>query len=476
MYKAVSEGEFLATLRSLDDRLKSLKLSSVEIDKNDRTILYNFICEETVEEELKAKILKEAEKISPPAFSYVLVKVKKIVGTKDLICMEIFKFINENFPSVAIFTKPTDVIVTEVGDVVKYLLKLDANTADYANRGGVIRKINEHLSRNFCANFVGFTEIKELDETVDLTSDDVFASQLEKVARRTITVQDVVVIDDRAMGDVATYIEDVTSGSVTICGTICEMVEKTTKSNKPFFIIRIDDTTGRIGGAYFTKKYSLDKVRNLKVGDAIIAMGTVGEYNGRANFTFEKINACTFPSDFVKKDKYKKTAPLEYSLIFPSPATETVRVNSIFDCDVPIPQEVLDTEYVVFDLETTGLDVLTNGITEIGAVKIKGGNFVEEFQTLVKPDYPISKENTDLTGITEEMVKDAPKISAVIPDFMKFINGSVLGRCMLCCRRNQNDYGCMPQGRNGRCRIYGIPRHHRQIRSSGYRRKRLCYW
>ena len=69
---------------------------------------------------------------------------------------------------------------------------------------------------------------------------------------------------------------------------------------------------------------------------------------------------------------------------------------------------------------------MNNGITEIGAVKIIDGKVAEEFTTLVKPDYKITAENVAITGITEEMVKDSPKIGAVIPDFMKFIDGAVL--------------------------------------------------
>ena len=80
----------------------------------------------------------------------------------------------------------------------------------------------------------------------------------------------------------------------------------------------------------------------------------------------------------------------------------------------------------MFDLETTGIDFMNNGITEIGAVKLVNGKIHEQFTTLVKPDYKITEDNVAITGITEEMVKDSPKISAVIPDFMKFIDGAVL--------------------------------------------------
>ena len=69
---------------------------------------------------------------------------------------------------------------------------------------------------------------------------------------------------------------------------------------------------------------------------------------------------------------------------------------------------------------------MSNGITEIGAVKISNGKVVEQFTSLIKPDYAIPREIVELTGITEELVKDAPKISAVIPDFMKFIENSIL--------------------------------------------------
>jgi DNA polymerase III epsilon subunit family exonuclease len=231
-------------------------------------------------------------------------------------------------------------------------------------------------------------------------------------------------IDDDNMGDVALYVEDITHGPVTVCGTITEILEKETKNGKPFYIFRIDDTTGTIGGLYFTRKTTLARIKEIQVGDAIIASGEMSDYNGKPSLKFEKINRCTFPKNFVKKERYKKSVPREYKNIFPSPAT-IVKVSSVFD-DVFLPDELVNDTFVVFDLETTGLDLMNNGITEIGAVKIEKGVIKEHFTTLIKPDYPISEEITKLTGITQEMVKDSPKISTVIPDFMKFIEGAIL--------------------------------------------------
>ena len=227
------------------------------------------------------------------------------------------------------------------------------------------------------------------------------------------------------MGDLALYIEDATTGDVTVCGKITEITERETKNGKPFLIIHLDDTTGKTSGVYFSKKSTYHKIKELVVGDAIIARGNIGEYNGRRSFTFDKINRCTFPDDFVKKDKFKKSVPKEYKLIFPEPAS-TIKVKSVFDGEEILPEQLTSKEYVVFDIETTGLDFMSNGITEIGAVKIVNGKITEQFTTLIKPDYHISEENFKITGISEEMVKDAPKISAVIPDFMKFIDGTTL--------------------------------------------------
>ena len=425
MYTVKSNVEFISDIRAIDERLKNIRLSSIEIEREKLKIRYNFICDTAIDEPLQKRILSEAEKITGPAFSAVEIGVKKIVSNDQLINMEIFRYLNEKYPSVSIFLKPTDVISTPIGSLVKYVLRLTKDGVEYLTKNGAILKLNDYLGSKFCSDFAGSMEIKEAEETVSLLSEEVYVSQLQKIEHRTIKVLDVVPIDDPFMEDTALYIEDAISGDVTVCGTVTDIVERRTKNDKPYLIIHLDDTTGKTSGVYFSKKSTYHKIKEIAVGDAIIARGNIGDYNGRKSFTFDKINRCTFPSNFVKKDRFKKSVPTEYKTVFPTPAT-TVKIASVFDDNAHLPEELVGNTYVVFDIETTGLDVMNNGITEIGAVKIINGRITEQFTTLVKPDYRISDEIVRLTGITEEMVKDAPKISTVIPDFMKFIDGAII--------------------------------------------------
>ena len=82
--------------------------------------------------------------------------------------------------------------------------------------------------------------------------------------------------------------------------------------------------------------------------------------------------------------------------------------------------------FVVVDLETTGGSPSGAHITEVGAVKVRGGEVLGEFQTLVRPSEPIPAFISVLTGITNQMVADAPAVGSVLPAFLEFARGSVL--------------------------------------------------
>ena len=86
--------------------------------------------------------------------------------------------------------------------------------------------------------------------------------------------------------------------------------------------------------------------------------------------------------------------------------------------------DLKNQRFIVFDLETTGLSKYIDKITEIGAVKIENGEIVEVFNELVNPEKMIPQKVVELTGITNEMVMDKPKIDEVLPRFLEFSKDS----------------------------------------------------
>ena len=91
-----------------------------------------------------------------------------------------------------------------------------------------------------------------------------------------------------------------------------------------------------------------------------------------------------------------------------------------------LDQPLSDATFVIVDLETTGGSPADGGITEIGAVKVRAGSVLGEFQTLVNPGTPIPPYITALTGISDSTVADAPALAGVLPTFLEFIAGATL--------------------------------------------------
>ena len=83
---------------------------------------------------------------------------------------------------------------------------------------------------------------------------------------------------------------------------------------------------------------------------------------------------------------------------------------------------LVDVPFVVFDLETSGAAPSTGAaVTEIGAVKVRGGQIIGEFQSFVNPGHALSDFITSLTGITDSMLISAPSIDQVLPSFLEFL-------------------------------------------------------
>ncbi|MFV0389040.1 MAG: PolC-type DNA polymerase III [Pyrinomonadaceae bacterium] len=115
-------------------------------------------------------------------------------------------------------------------------------------------------------------------------------------------------------------------------------------------------------------------------------------------------------SDLIDSDPRLRMVDDTVELITPE------NENRIFD----------ETEFVVLDFETTGAKAPPCRVTEVGAYKVKNKEIIDEFQTLVNPETPIPEFIENLTKITDDMVKTAPKFSEIIDELLEFIGNAVL--------------------------------------------------
>ncbi len=159
-----------------------------------------------------------------------------------------------------------------------------------------------------------------------------------------------------------------------------------------------------------TKMSAMDGL--TEIGDLVKTAGRWG-HKALAITDHGVVQGFTEAAKLVKKNK------LDLKLIF---GVEGYLLDDGGTASMYSPELTTDGEYVVFDLETTGLSHINDEIIEIGAVKVKGKVITDQFLTFVKPRLGyIPEKITELTSITWDQVKDAPSLDDVFPKFMEFI-------------------------------------------------------
>lgn len=132
-----------------------------------------------------------------------------------------------------------------------------------------------------------------------------------------------------------------------------------------------------------------------------------------------------FPAAFrVQKNLNKKDPNKQIKVIY---GCEMNMVNDhLLIVTNPDERVIADCEFVIFDLETTGLSPIFNEIIEFGAIKVKNGAVVSKLQIFIKPKVPVSSKISELTHITNEMLANEADLESVFPQIKEFIGDSVL--------------------------------------------------
>ena len=266
------------------------------------------------------------------------------------------------------------------------------------------------------------------------------------------------------------------SKTVAIVGEIFHIENKELRNGKILSIMSITDNTSSINCKLFLNDLNKDKILNaVKEGSYVKIKGDIlfDTYQRELTMTISGIRAEVKPQreDTCKKGKrvelhahtqmssmdalcstkklvkqaaswgHKAIAITDHGVVqaFPE-AMDAGKSNNIkilygvegylVEDNAPVIKnandESLSQTFVVFDLETTGFSNKNDKITEIGAVKIENFKVVDRFSQLINPQKDISYKVQELTGITNDLIKDKPTIEEVLPKFIEFIGDSVM--------------------------------------------------
>lgn len=231
-----------------------------------------------------------------------------------------------------------------------------------------------------------------------------------------------------------------TEYNVAVCGFLAMQTEFTAKKGGAYERFLIYDGEVSMQCLYYPNgKKSIATATDL-INKPVCVLGNVEfeSSRGEATMRVQELSLCT--AHGLREIKQRPEPP-EYGLILPQ-SLEVLVQSSMFDDNIGVPPS-LAGDFVVFDFETTGLSVIYDRPTEIGAIKIGNGKLKESFTTLIDPRREIPPEVMEKTGITNEMVKGQPLFEEILPDFYKFTYG-----CSLVCHNISFDFPFLLRGGN----------------------------
>lgn len=358
--------------------------------------------------------------------------ISKLTPDEGMVARRIMQVLEHSNKALACLVSQDDISVIKTQSGFDFTVSVIANTVV---SDGVAEKIISELKKSFCGDFTG--RCIKSDKKIESIEVEEEKENVEYVIPvRTFKIRDFTRLEGESAQEDAVYMSDVNyeSENVVVCGVIEAIEERTytRKSDgkeKTYFALTLSDGTATLRLTYFARVSTIEKIRKLQQGDSIVCTGKTEVFRGAVRYTAKYIDFGKTPEGFVPVQRPSKPAPKYYTSVFPQPYSDFSQTD-IFTRPV-LPQCLKDNTFVVFDLETTGLNSSPSAggmdrIIEIGAYKITGGEINESFSTFVNPRKKLSEEIIKLTGITPDMVENAPTYEQVMPDFFKFCQGAYL--------------------------------------------------
>lgn len=221
-----------------------------------------------------------------------------------------------------------------------------------------------------------------------------------------------------------------------LAGKVSGVIERTKKNtpkegarnkNPVFFTFSVEDPSGNFPCVTFPSISNTELIRKELEGAQCVLTGKIArDMFGELKMTVNTITKCRILTKSPPKDDKIKEEPIYYTNVYPEPLVVYEQANVLEEKKKYDLSAFKGKTIVTFDLETTGTNSSKDKIIEIGATKMIDGEFTEKFSTFVNPKTHIPEGATYINHITDEMVKNAPTIDEVIPDFYKFCYGATL--------------------------------------------------
>lgn len=429
-------------INKINEKLKNLKfcvsLESAIYQKAEKKLYLNFLYANELMLTQEIKNIIQETIISEIGNIDMEIKYRKNYFDEQIIRNFILVELRKEYPFVGIMEEK--IKFEKIDNVNSIKIYIDNSYKEFTENKPLQEYINQKLKEEYKEDFL--VEIKYKDNV---------APKIEEEQQGVFDFHPVVNDDheieldaiepyigeliDTPIYPIASFIEP--KESIAVCGKIEGLKGNKTKAKvdekgkeregREYFSFDLVDYSGRMHVVYFPGKANMDKFKKLVDGSEIAIFGILEDDKFSAGMTLRPkvINLCITKKGFYEK-VYSLPVPKNYSKVFPESYISTQQENLFIEnSDIKNPY-LLENDFVMFDLETTGVNYMTDKIIEIGAVKIVKGRLTETFGTLVNPERHIPADATKVNNITDEDVKDAPTLKEVMPDFFKFCDGCIL--------------------------------------------------
>lgn len=433
-------GKFLQLINEkINNSFENVKINEVVVFEKEKKIIFKLHYLNSLNENIKREFLIFAENYLKTDYQ-IEVKFKKYFFDEDYLKRYFINYIKENYNGTSCIIEEKDIIVENLNNKFNIIISVLQSQYDLLIENNLINKTKEILNNVFFETIDIVINQKENSKIIKEleTHRDKKLSTTTSLNRKTnikCEILDVIAGEILQTTALAPNSLDFAEKNVTICGKITNFSQNNYKSkrldkeNKPiiksYFSFTLIDNLGKIDCVFFPRKDdNLEKLNLIKDDIKVIINGDSEFFHEQISFKIKAIALCDFEEVNILNNEYKK-ANNNYIIIAPQNYNSFAQTN-LFEEDTEICDALKNKDYVVFDLETTGLEYNKHEIIEIGAVKISNGKIIETFTTLIKPKRSITQETIIVNGITNEMVKNSPSIEEVLPDFYKFCENCIL--------------------------------------------------